>query len=157
MATWRGRYPVPADDTATGYRRLDGRLFFSPATRFCPECLAGDGSALQESFGAPWLKAWNLPVVFACPVHQRFLEHCCPDCGNVARHGRWPRRTSAVLPAMWTAGLHPASSTLVKDSTGLGVSFGGRSRAMGSGMLMHRAVFLPWSEDRCPVVNGSLR
>jgi len=108
MATWRGRYPVPAAGTATGYRRLDSRLVFSPATRFCPDCLAGDGSAVQESFGGPWLKTWHLPVVFACPAHRRLLEHCCPDCGNVVRRGRWPRRTSAVLPAMWTTGLHPA-------------------------------------------------
>jgi hypothetical protein len=134
MATWRGRYPVPTDDTATGYRRLDGRLFFSPATRFCPECLAGVGSAVQESFGGPWLKAWHLPVVFACPVHQRFLEHCCPDCGNVARHGRWPRRTSAVLPAMWTAGLHPAQCRAE-----LTPSSGGRSLPACCGARLDRA------------------
>ncbi len=105
LATWQGRYPVPAAGTATGYRRLDSRLVFAPATRFCPECLAGDGSAVQESFGGPWLKAWHLPVVFACPVHQRLLEHRCPDCGNVVRGSR---AQSAFLPAMWVAGLHPA-------------------------------------------------
>jgi len=105
LATWQGRCPVPAAETATGYRRLDSRLVFAPATRFCPECFAGDGSAVQESFGGPWLKAWHLPVVFACPVHQRLLEHRCPGCGNVVQGSR---AQSAVLPAMWVAGLHPA-------------------------------------------------
>ena len=107
LDTWQGRYPVPAADTATGYRRLESQLVFAPATRFCPECLAGDGSTIQGSFGGPWLKAWHLPVVFACPAHQRLLEHRCPDCGNVVR-GHRPRTTSAVLPAMWVARLHPA-------------------------------------------------
>src|SRR5260370_13142266 len=107
LATWQGRYPVPAAGTATGYRRLDSRLVFAPATRFCPECLAGDGSAVQESFGRPWLEARHPPVRFACPVHQRLLEHRCPGCGKVVRGSR---AQSAVLPAMWVAGLHPAQS-----------------------------------------------
>src|SRR6266536_4328008 len=97
LATWRGRYPVPAAGTATGYRRLDSRLVFAPATRFCPECLAGDGSAVQESFGGPWLKAWHLPVVFACPVHKRLLEHLCPECGQAVR-GRRPGSNTGLLP-----------------------------------------------------------
>ena len=108
MATWHGRYPVPAAETATGYRRLDGRLVFAPVTRFCPGCLAGDGSAVQESFGGPWLKAWHLPVVFACPVHRQLLQHRCPDCGKVVRGSRGSRAQHAVLPAMWVARLHPA-------------------------------------------------
>jgi hypothetical protein len=117
LATWQGRYPVPAAGTATGYRRLDSRLVFAPATRFCPECLAGDGSTVQESFGGPWLKAWHLPVVFACPAHRRLLEHRCPDCGKVVRGSR---AQSAVLPAMWVAGLHPAQcrAELIPSSGG---------------------------------------
>lgn len=45
----------------------------APATRYCPDCLSGDGSAIQESLGGPWLKAWHLPVVFACPAHQHYF------------------------------------------------------------------------------------
>ena len=117
LDTWQGRYPVPAADTATGYRRLESQLVFAPATRFCPECLAGDGSTIQGSFGGPWLKAWHLPVVFACPVHQRLLEHRCPDCGKAVRGSR---AQSAVLPAMWVAGLHPAQcrAELIPSSGG---------------------------------------
>src|SRR5712691_8327098 len=121
MAAWRGRYPVPAADTATGYRRLDSRLVFSPATRYCPDCLAGDGSAIQESFGGPWLKAWHLPVVFACPAHQRLLKHRCPECGQVVR-GHRPPAQSAVLPAMRVPGLHAAQCRAE-----LALSSGGRS------------------------------
>ena len=106
--TWRERYPpliASPKSKARGARRLDGRLVLAPATRYCPECLAGDRPAVQESFGGPWLKAWHLPVVFACPVHQRLLEHLCPECGQAFR-GRRPG--SALLPAMLASGLHPA-------------------------------------------------
>jgi hypothetical protein len=107
LSTWQGRYPVPAAEAAAGLRRLNSRWGFAPGTRYCPECLVGDGSAIQESFGGPWLKAWYLPVVFACPAHQRLLEHCCPDCGQVVR-GRRAGTQPALLPAMRAAGLHPA-------------------------------------------------
>jgi hypothetical protein len=80
---------------------------FIPATRYCPGCLAGDGSAIQESLGGPWLKAWHLPVVFACPPHQRLLEHLCPECRQPV-HDRRPGTYLAILPAMRAAGLHPA-------------------------------------------------
>jgi hypothetical protein len=109
MGTWQERYPpviASPESKARGARRLDGRLILAPATRYCPECLAGDGSAIQEAFGGPWPKAWHLPVVFACPVHQRLLEHLCPECGQAIR-GRRPGSSAALLPAM-LAGLHPA-------------------------------------------------
>ena len=110
MGTWHERYPpviASPESKARGARRLDGRLILAPAARYCPECLAGDGSAIQESFGGPWLKAWHLPVVFACPAHKRLLEHLCPGCGQVIR-GRRPGRNAALLPAMLAADLHPA-------------------------------------------------
>ena len=109
MGTWQERYPpviASPESKARGARRLDGRLILAPATRYCPECLAGDGSAIQEAFGGPWLKAWHLPVVSACPVHKRLLEHLCPECGQAIR-GRRPGSSAALLPAM-LAGLHPA-------------------------------------------------
>ena len=121
MGTWQERYPpviASPESKARGARRLDGRLILAPATRYCPECLAGDGSAIQESFGGPWLKAWHLPVVFACPVHKRLLEHLCPECGQVIR-GRRPGSNAALLPAMLAAGLHPAQCrTEIAQGTG---------------------------------------
>jgi hypothetical protein len=106
----QGRYPLPATGpggTAASRRTLTSQPVFIPATRYCPGCLAGDGSAIQESLGGPWLKEWHLPVVFACPAHQHLLEHLCPECGQPV-HGRRPGTYPAVLPAMRTAGLHPA-------------------------------------------------
>src|SRR5260370_1454391 len=121
MGTWHERYPpviASPESKARGARRLDGRLILAPATRYCPECLAGDGSAIQESFGGPWLKAWHLPVVFACPAHRRLLEHLCPECGQVIR-GRRPGRNAALLPAMLASGLHPAQyRTEIAQGTG---------------------------------------
>jgi TniQ len=110
MSAWQGRYPplvAGPDDAASGRRRLNGKLILAPMTRYCPDCLAGDGSAIQESFGGPWLKTWHLPVVFACPVHRRLLEHLCPECGQPVR-GRRPGAQFSLLLATMVAGLHPA-------------------------------------------------
>jgi TniQ len=108
LAAWQERYPLPAWMTGEPRRLVVDRWsLFAPATRYCPECLAGDGSPIQESFGGPWLSAWHLPVVFACPVHQRLLEHRCPGCGQAVRV-RPAGAPFTLLPAMRLAGLHPA-------------------------------------------------
>ena len=41
LASLEQRYPILAAN----------RPIFAPETRFCPTCLAGDGSAIQEAFG----------------------------------------------------------------------------------------------------------
>ncbi|MFJ4860615.1 TniQ family protein [Streptomyces sp. NPDC088748] len=56
---------------------------FNASSRYCPECLSGDRSAVQSAHGGPWKLSWHLPVVFACPLHHRLLEVVCPKCGNV--------------------------------------------------------------------------
>ncbi|MFD6068665.1 TniQ family protein, partial [Amycolatopsis lurida] len=50
------------------------------ATRYCPDCLAGDGSEVQQLHGGSWRKTWRLFVVFACPIHNRLLRYDCPRC-----------------------------------------------------------------------------
>lgn len=110
LASLQGRYPLPTawqDSAGASRRPLASQLVFIPATRYCPACLAGDGSAIQESFGGPWLTAWHLPVAFACPAHHQLLEHLCPGRRKPV-HGRRPGAYPAILPAMRTAGLHPA-------------------------------------------------
>src|ERR1019366_10119705 len=50
MGTWQERYPpviASPESKARGARRLDARLILAPATRYCPECLAGDGPAVR--------------------------------------------------------------------------------------------------------------
>lgn len=109
MSGWQERYPplvTGQGNSASGRRRLNGHLILAPATRYCPDCLAGDESDIQQSFGGPWLKAWHLPVVFACPSHQRLLEHLCPGCGQTVRERR-PGANFSLLPAARIAGLHP--------------------------------------------------
>lgn len=110
MSDWRERYPplTAGSEDASGLRRLNPNLILAPVTRYCPDCLAGDGSAVQESFGGPWLKAWHLPVVFACPAHQRLLEHRCPGCSRAVREQQRSGPQPTLLPAAIVPGLHPA-------------------------------------------------
>ena len=100
-ASWADRYPPIARSRATQEHRVlhDGWLF-SASTRYCPDCLAGDGSPLQQQYGGPWKKAWHLPVVFACLHHQRFLREGCPQ----GHPGGWP--------APWRLIAFPSASTL---------------------------------------------
>ncbi|MCX4734097.1 TniQ family protein [Streptomyces sp. NBC_01363] len=96
--------------------RMDGNRNTSAASkqwaaqlssRYCPECLAGDNSPIQNLYGGPWKLRWHLPVVFSCTIHHRLLVHNCPNCsgvpnkpGNTERQGLIMQRT--------TSGLHPA-------------------------------------------------
>ncbi|WP_369184941.1 TniQ family protein [Streptomyces sp. Y1] len=99
-------YPPIADSG----ERQDGRFgshvwAFTAASRYCPPCLAGDGSAVQDAHGGPWRLPWHLPVVFACPSHRRLLDHLCPSCQrplNVSVQGR-----AALILHPTGHGLHP--------------------------------------------------
>lgn len=53
---------------------------FPRSTRYCPRCLKGDGSPIQNQFGGTWRKSWWLAPVFACPIHHIMLETHCPTC-----------------------------------------------------------------------------
>lgn len=106
-----GRLPAVADAlTRPGNpAQLRPRGYFPPwilsaSTRFCPLCLAGDGSEIQQRHGGAWKLHWRLGVVFACVEHQLFLQEDCPSCLRPAakrepqsqsqpralRHGRRP-------------------------------------------------------------------
>lgn len=75
---------------------------FTTSTRCCPDCLAGDGSLIQQRHGGPWTRLWRLPVVFACTRHRRFLAHCCPTCQQPLL------ASSHLAPRTTDNGLHPA-------------------------------------------------
>jgi hypothetical protein len=90
---------------------------FSRATRYCPQCLAGDGSAIQNDLGGPWHKTWRLPVVFACVKHTQFLEHLCPACARpvhdaVTARGASTEESSKMLPQTGRSDLHPTQCRL---------------------------------------------
>jgi TniQ len=84
----------------------------STASRYCPECLTGNGSAVQAEHGGAWQRTWRLPVTFACTRHHRLLEHLCPKCRRPAcdagpTTGRYP-----MIAAASATGLHPAQCRL---------------------------------------------
>lgn len=115
LACLQERYPLPAEAAKNAATvPLSGLPVFAPATRYCPDCLAGDGSPIQDAFGGPWRKIWHLPVVFACTLHQRLLEDRCPECGQVT-HDRRTGAPALLLPAMRAGTLHPSQCRTVLD------------------------------------------
>jgi TniQ len=116
LAGLAGRYP-PAGLTYLGRQRQPGGIFIketwvlSRSTRYCPQCLAGDpDSPLQQQLGGAWSRLWRLPVVFACPRHQRLLEYSCPACGQPAHlratHGGG---LPSLIPLPAHAAVHPGA------------------------------------------------
>jgi hypothetical protein len=106
----RDRYPpLDVDYEAAGHRQTNGitglaSWAFTQSTRYCPQCLAGDGSTIQQAHGGAWQKLWHLPPVFACTTHQRLLLHECPQCRQPVHAHRAP----GLLPRLQDATLHPA-------------------------------------------------
>jgi hypothetical protein len=72
-------------------RRTPARMIYdnpwvlTRSTRYCPHCLAGDGTAIQDLHGGAWRRLWRLPVTFLCLRHQRLLQHQCPGCATPAQ------------------------------------------------------------------------
>lgn len=118
LKSLESRYPIPPNRGRADRRRRYGSQaicidwwIFTQASRYCPECLAGDGSEIQRAHGGPWLRSWRLPIVFACPKHRRMLHHLCPDCGHAAQYG--PRAGGLggrvpLVPGPMIGGLEPA-------------------------------------------------
>jgi hypothetical protein len=110
MSSMSGRYPWAAPQVTAdqwGPRSLGSPWVFLSATRYCPRCLAGDSSDIQQQHGGAWQKAWRLPLVFACPAHQRLLEHLCPSCQQPAMSAA-PGVAAWLIPRARDRGLHPA-------------------------------------------------
>ncbi len=76
--------PIAASLTSPHQRLRTDPWITVPEARYCPTCLAGDGTEIQNRYGGAWKLQWHLPVLFACPQHQRFLHHTCPACGHLA-------------------------------------------------------------------------
>ncbi len=106
MSSMSGRYPwVTAG--RQGPRSLASPWVFTSATRYCPQCLSGDGSSIQQQHGGAWQKQWRLPVVFACLAHRRLLEHLCPSCRQPPMSAP-PGAPAWLIPRASDGGLHPA-------------------------------------------------
>ncbi|AYV26218.1 hypothetical protein EES41_05745 [Streptomyces sp. ADI95-16] len=77
------------------------------SSRYCPNCLAGDGSDIQNSYGGPWRLRWHIPVSFACTAHGRLLELGCPQCGGLPNQPSNTER-QGLITQRTIGGLHPA-------------------------------------------------
>ncbi|WP_331750120.1 TniQ family protein (plasmid) [Streptomyces sp. NBC_01707] len=110
LTQWRDRYPpIARSMPGSGHKRPDAWLFVG-SPRFCPSCLAGDGTPAQQLHGGPWQKLWHLPVAFACVEHQTYLESDCPYCGQPhATSGRLIERANDHT-------LHPAQCRWTIDT-----------------------------------------
>ena len=118
LSDFAGRYPSaapePGDRSASrawsGARATGAaRWIYDRVVRWCPECLAGDGTRVQDQLGGAWSKTWRLAVVFGCTRHQRLLEHICPGCSRPVTepHGR-----VVAVPYAHRLGMHPACCRL---------------------------------------------
>ncbi|MEV8086617.1 TniQ family protein [Streptomyces nigra] len=77
----------------------------NPDSRYCPGCLRGDSTPVQQAFGGAWQLRWHLPVTFACMQHSCLLENTCPTCTQPLS-GRVIRRYSLIqMPHV--SRLHP--------------------------------------------------
>jgi hypothetical protein len=111
LAPLARRYPPVALHSRGRTRTLAGMFvrehwLFSGFTRYCPRCLAGDGSPIQEAHGGSWERTWRLPVVFGCTRHHSLLIATCPACSQPvhAKTAAW-----GLLPTPAVAGAHPAA------------------------------------------------
>jgi hypothetical protein len=110
LISFADRYP-PVNPAFSGRQRQNHGIFvkenwvFSRASRYCPDCLAGDGSPIQDQHGGAWKLTWRLPVVFACPLHRRLLCHTCPGCDQPAHHRATGQVQLLTQPA--NVELHP--------------------------------------------------
>ena len=76
------------------------------SSRYCPDCLVGDSSAVQVAYGGAWSLRWHLPVVFACSQHQRLLDVRCPSCRKPINQSYAGRATLITQPSN-SVRLHP--------------------------------------------------
>ncbi|MFJ7243991.1 TniQ family protein [Kitasatospora sp. NPDC098652] len=114
LRRWAAHYPPIADAVGRpdqSFRRpfLNREWVLPASSRYCPQCLAGDGSDIQLRHGGPWKLEWRLPVVFGCLEHNRLLADTCPGCRLQALSGR--TRTTNTPDLIMGPGrqvLHPA-------------------------------------------------
>lgn len=76
------------------------------SSRFCSQCLAGDGSPVQGTYGGSWSLRWHLPFVFACTIHHQLLHSRCPSCGSSLARS-YKRRATLIAQPGSSHILHP--------------------------------------------------
>ncbi|WP_438289568.1 TniQ family protein [Streptomyces sp. HUAS TT7] len=88
------------------------------SSRYCPQCLAGDGTEIQQAHGGALQSTWRLAITFACLRHNRLLESRCPDCGELAQSNGQLTNSTRWLPGRLVPNphttLHPAQCRAVQ-------------------------------------------
>ncbi|WP_329458715.1 TniQ family protein [Streptomyces sp. NBC_01497] len=107
LSTWRRNYPPIQSwlPPLHGQAPQIDKWILGGLDRYCPQCLVGDDSPIQREYGGPWKKEWHLGIVFACPQHECFLGHHCPQGGQPPDYDRAPR----LIPFDGFRGLHPTA------------------------------------------------
>lgn len=97
LRSLRGNYPPLGASKPARWLTMNESWVLFRATRYCPLCLAGDGSPVQIRHGGAWKLSWRLSLVFACVEHDRLLYSVCPAC-RLPAHSRSPAWTPLLLP-----------------------------------------------------------
>ncbi len=113
------------------------------STRYCPRCLRGDGSPIQNLYGGTWRLFWHLPIAFACLDHQVMLQDTCPACRLPAQSGHSGISTRLV-PNPIKAGHHPVECRNNSDGTPTGSVCG---RRLDDASDLHESAFVPELAD----------
>jgi hypothetical protein len=107
LQRFAGNYPplraVRTDTNRLG-RSATANWAMSASSRFCPQCLRGGGSQVENSFGGAWKLHWHLPISFACVLHEKILERDCPGC-NSPLNSSTSSTSLIVNPGI--TGIHP--------------------------------------------------
>ncbi|MGW4984764.1 TniQ family protein [Streptomyces mirabilis] len=111
LSSYADRYPALAQALARPGsiprpRKLAQPWLLMNHSRYCPACLAGDGTPVQNRYGGPWKRQWRLAVVFACLDHRTFLRTECPRCRLPALSGRSGSALTLVPPPCQTLVRH---------------------------------------------------
>ena len=105
LARYAANYPpLSACPPGRACPRPAPAWILTASSRYCPDCLAGGGSPIEEQHGGAWQILWRLPVIFACTEHQRILRCLCPGC---ARPAFSRRPVPSLVPRPGYPDLHP--------------------------------------------------
>ena len=160
LISFADRYP-PVNPAFSGRQRQNHGVFvkenwvFSRASRYCPDCLAGDSSPIQDQYGGAWKLTWRLPVVFACPLHRRLLRPHLPRLrparppsrhrpGPTADATRQRRSASCPLPQLRHDHAHDPRRAHLPNPTRRSIAPGPASPVTASSSVSKR-VCLPCS------------